>query len=34
MVENKLMASDFSNIFRPFGPIRTPDKINPRIPGI
>jgi hypothetical protein len=34
MVENKSMAEFFSSIFRPCGPMITPEIIRPIIPGI
>ena len=34
MVENKLMAEFFSSMFRPSGPMITPEMIKPIIPGI
>jgi hypothetical protein len=34
IVEKRLIASDFSNTYNPLGPMRTPERMSPRIPGI
>jgi len=34
MVENKSTAEFFARMFRPCGPMMTPEMINPMIPGM